>query len=74
MKSQMDQEAEVMKQSIARQESMSQMLEKEEEEEAQTSSPTFKRTVSANRPSEALDHVFLKYSGFWLYRLPWSPK
>lgn len=53
VKSQMDQEAAVMQQSMARQESMSQALEKEEEEEAQTSSPTFQRTVSANRPSEA---------------------
>ena len=49
----MDQEAEVMKQSMARQESVAQSLEKEEEEgEAQPAGPTFKRTVSANRPSK----------------------
>ena len=53
VRSQMDQEAEVMKQSMARQESMAQSLEKEEQEGgAQPAGPTFKRTVSANRPSK----------------------
>lgn len=54
VKSQMAQEAEVMKQSMARQESMSQMLTKEEEEATsptKATSPTFKPSLNANRPS-----------------------
>lgn len=52
VKSQMDQEAEVMKQSMARQESMP----KEEEEAAspaKATSPTSKQAANANRPSES---------------------